>query len=391
MATPLIQLALDSLDFEQTMNLAEKTAPFIDIFEIGTPCIKHNGIDLVRALRAKFPDKLLLVDLKTMDAGQYEAAPFYAAGADICTVLGVSGLPTIAGVVKAGAAHGAEAQVDLINVPNKLECAIEAAQLGARIIGVHTGLDAQAAGQTPYADLNAIAGLGLDVRISVAGGINASTVQQVVESGADIIVVGAAIYGAPCPVDAARTIRRIADGKTTHRHMILDKISSILSATDDSYHAKLTDMLDGAARVFVAGAGRSGLVCKFFAMRLVHSGYDASVVGEVVTPSIKKGDLLIVISGSGETEQLIAFTKKARTEGAKILLISSKASSTIGDMADAVFQIGRTEQYGKVVGMPMGTVFELSTLAFLESAISHIIHEKGIAEEVMRSRHANLE
>ncbi|NOS73737.1 MAG: 3-hexulose-6-phosphate synthase [Methyloglobulus sp.] len=391
MATPLIQLALDSLDFEQTMNLAEKTAPFIDIFEIGTPCIKHNGIDLVKALRAKFPDKLLLVDLKTMDAGEYEAAPFYAAGADICTVLGVSGLPTIAGVVKAGAAHGAEAQVDLINVPNKLECAIEAAQLGARIIGVHTGLDAQAAGQTPYADLNAIAGLGLDVRISVAGGINASTVQQVVESGADIIVVGAAIYGAPCPVDAARTIRRIADGKTTHRHMILDKISSILSATDDSYHAKLTDMLDGASRVFVAGAGRSGLVCKFFAMRLVHSGYDASVVGEVVTPSIKKGDLLVIISGSGETEQLIAFTKKARAEGARILLISSKASSTIGDMADAVFQIGRTEQYGKVVGMPMGTVFELSTLSFLESAISHIIHEKGIAEEVMRSRHANLE
>ena len=391
MATPLIQLALDSLDFEQTMNLAEKTAPFIDIFEIGTPCIKHNGIDLVKALRAKFPDKLLLVDLKTMDAGEYEAAPFYAAGADICTVLGVSGLPTIAGVVKAGAAHGAEAQVDLINVPNKLQCAVEAAQLGARIIGVHTGLDAQAAGQTPYADLNAIAGLGLDVRISVAGGINASTVQQVVESGADIIVVGAAIYGAPCPVDAARTIRRIADGKTTHRHMILDKISNILSATDDSYHAKLTDMLDGASRVFVAGAGRSGLVCKFFAMRLVHSGYDASVVGEVVTPSIKKGDLLVIISGTGETEQLIAFTKKARAEGAKILLISSKASSTIGDMADAVFQIGRTEQYGKVVGMPMGTVFELSTLSFLESAISHIIHEKGIAEEVMRSRHANLE
>lgn len=391
MATPLIQLALDSLDFEQTMNLAEKTAPFIDIFEIGTPCIKHNGVDLVKALRGKFPDKLILVDLKTMDAGEYEAAPFYAAGADICTVLGVSGLATIAGVVKAAAAHGAEAQVDLINVPNKRKCAQEAAQLGARIIGVHTGLDAQAAGQTPYADLQDVASLGLDVRISVAGGINASTVQQVAESGADIIVVGAAIYGASCPADAARTIRRIADGKTTHRHMILDKISSILSATENSYYEKLTDMLDNASRIFVAGAGRSGLVCKFFAMRLVHSGYDTSVVGEVVTPSIKSGDLLVVISGSGETEQLIAFTKRAKAEGGKILLISSKASSTIGDMADAVFQIGRTDQYGKVVGMPMGTVFELSTLSFLESAISHIIHEKGIAEEVMRSRHANLE
>jgi 3-hexulose-6-phosphate synthase / 6-phospho-3-hexuloisomerase len=391
MAIPLIQLALDSLDFEQTMNLAEKTAPFIDIFEIGTPCIKHNGVDLVKTLRAQFPDKLLLVDLKTMDAGEYEAAPFYAVGADICTVLGVSGPATIAGVVKAATAHNGEAQVDLINVPNKLECAKEAARLGARIIGVHTGLDAQSAGQTPYADLRDVAGLGLDVRISVAGGINAATVQQAIESGADIIVVGAAIYGAPCPSDAARTIRRIADGKTTHRHMILDKIATVLSATNDSYYNQLTDMLDNASRVFVAGAGRSGLVCKFFAMRLVHSGYDASVVGEVVTPSIKNGDLLIVISGSGETEQLIAFTKKARTEDARILLVSSKASSTIGDMADAVFQIGRTDQYGKVLGMPMGTIFELSTLSFLEGAISHIIHEKGIPEEAMRSRHANLE
>lgn len=391
MASPLIQMALDSLDFGQTLSLAEKTAPYVDIFEIGTPCIKHNGVDIVKALRANFPDKLILVDLKTMDAGEYEAAPFYAAGADICTVLGVSGSATMAGVIKAAKEYKAEAQIDLINVPNKLECAKEAARLGARIIGVHTGLDAQAAGQTPFADLNAIAGLGLDVRISVAGGINANTVQQVVESGADIIVVGAAIYGAPCPADAARTIRRLADGKTTHRDMILDKISSVLGATNDDYYQQLTDMLDSANRIFVSGAGRSGLVGRFFAMRLVHSGYDTSMVGEVVTPSIRKGDLLVVISGSGETEQLIAFTKKAQTEGAKILLICSKSSSTIGDMANLTFQIGRSDQYGKVLGMPMGTVFELSTLSFLEGAISHIIHEKGIPEEEMRYRHANLE
>jgi len=82
------------------------------------------------------------------------------------------------------------------------------------------------------------------------------------------------------------------------------------------------------------------------------------------------------ISGSGETEQLIAFTKNARKVGANIVLISAKSASTIGDLADAVFQIGSSEQYGKVLGMPMGTVFELSTLFFLEATISHIIHEK---------------
>ncbi|MBK8815734.1 MAG: 3-hexulose-6-phosphate synthase [Methylococcaceae bacterium] len=193
MAKPLIQMALDSLDFDATVGLATQVAPYVDIFEIGTPCIKHNGVKLVSELRARFPDKLILVDLKTMDAGEYEATPFYAAGADICTVLGVSGLATIAGVVKAANAHGAEAQIDLINVDDKIGCARASADLGAQIVGVHTGLDAQAAGHTPFADLGAIASLGLPVRISVAGGIKQSTVQDVVQAGANIIVVGAAI------------------------------------------------------------------------------------------------------------------------------------------------------------------------------------------------------
>ena len=211
MAKALIQMALDSLDFDATVGLATLVAPYVDIFEIGTPCIKHNGINLVRELRERFPDKLLLVDLKTMDAGEYEATPFYAAGADIVTVLGVSGLATCQGVIKAANAHGAEAQIDLINVEDKVACARATAEAGAQIMGIHTGLDAQAAGHTPFADLNDIAALGLPVRISVAGGIKASTVQDVVRAGASIVVVGAAIYGAASPADAAREIRELVD------------------------------------------------------------------------------------------------------------------------------------------------------------------------------------
>ena len=211
MARPLIQLALDSLDNSQTLKLASLAAPYIDIIEIGTPNIKHNGVNLVRELKRKFPGKLILVDLKTMDAGEYEATPFYAAGADICTVLGVSGLATIGGVVKAANAYNAEAQVDLINVPDKISCAKEASKIGAHIIGVHTGLDAQAAGQTPFADLQNVVKLGLPVRISVAGGIKQSTAKQVAQAGANIIVVGAAIYGAASPADAAREIRELVE------------------------------------------------------------------------------------------------------------------------------------------------------------------------------------
>ena len=210
----LTQMALDSLDFDQTVALATKVAPHVDILEIGTPCIKHNGIKLLETLRAKFPNNKILVDLKTMDAGYYEAEPFYKAGADICTVLGTADLGTIKGVVDVANKYGKEAQVDLINVNDKAKRTQEAAKLGAHIIGVHTGLDQQAAGQTPFTDLKLVTGLGLGVKVSVAGGIKPATVQQVVDAGANIVVAGAAIYGAPDPAAAAAEISGLAKGQT---------------------------------------------------------------------------------------------------------------------------------------------------------------------------------
>mmetsp|Transcript_2227 Transcript_2227/g.3827 ORF Transcript_2227/g.3827 Transcript_2227/m.3827 type:complete len:214 (-) Transcript_2227:126-767(-) len=211
MAKALIQMALDSLDFDQTIALAEQVAPYVDILEVGTPCIKYNGLEIVTALKNKFPNNLILVDLKTMDAGEYEATPFYEAGADICTVLGVSDKATMGGVIKAANANNAEAQIDLINVSSKTGVATEAARNGAQIIGVHTGLDAQAAGQTPFEDLKTITGLGLNVKVSVAGGINKDTIQSTVQAGAAIVVVGAAIYGAPSPAESAKELRALVD------------------------------------------------------------------------------------------------------------------------------------------------------------------------------------
>ena len=205
------QMALDSLDFDATMALAETVAPHVDILEIGTPCIKHNGIPLLKALREKFPNNQILVDLKTMDAGEYEAEPFYAAGGDICTVLGAAGIATIKGVIAAAKKHGGECQVDMINVNDKAAFAKECVAAGAQIIGVHTGLDAQAAGDTPFADLADIAAaVGDSAKISVAGGVKADTAQQVKDAGASIIVAGAAIYGAADPAAAAAEITAIA-------------------------------------------------------------------------------------------------------------------------------------------------------------------------------------
>jgi len=211
MAKPLIQLALDSLDYDVTVRLAQVAHRYVDIIEIGTPCLKVNGLALVKDLKSRFPTKQILVDLKTMDAGYYEAEPFFAAGADITTVLGTADLDTIKGVINVANKYGKCAQVDLINVIDKAACARAAAAAGAHIIGIHTGIDQQIAGQTPFADLASLLSLGLGVRVSVAGGIKHATVQDVVRAGANIIVVGGAITGSKDAGKAASEIRDLVE------------------------------------------------------------------------------------------------------------------------------------------------------------------------------------
>ena len=211
MAKPLIQLALDSLDYDTTIKLAQVAHRSVDIIEIGTPCLKVNGLALLKDLKARFPTKQILVDLKTMDAGYYEAEPFFKAGADITTVLGCADVDTIKGVIAVANKYGKKAQVDLINVADKASLARCAADAGAHIIGVHTGIDQQIAGQTPFADLAALLALGLPVLTSVAGGIKQSTVQDVVRAGASIVVVGGAITGAKDPAASAAEIRALVD------------------------------------------------------------------------------------------------------------------------------------------------------------------------------------
>ncbi|KAG1647978.1 3-hexulose-6-phosphate synthase [Nymphon striatum] len=144
-----------------------------------------------------------------MDAGFYEAEPFYKAGADICTVLGCADIGTIKGVIDVANKYGKKAQVDLINVADKAALTKEVVAAGAHIIGV-TGLDQQAAGQTPFTDLATIAALNTGAEISVAGGVKADTAAQVRDAGASIIVAGAAIYGAADPAASAAEITAIA-------------------------------------------------------------------------------------------------------------------------------------------------------------------------------------
>ena len=201
-----LQLAMDVLTIADALALAGKAAPYVDIIELGTPLIKAEGLRAVTAIKDAHPDKIVFADLKTMDTGELEAGIAFSAGADLVTVLGTAGDSTIIGAVKAAKEHGKGIVVDLIGVADKATRAREVTALGVEFVEMHAGLDEQAEEGFTFQTL-LTDGANSGVAFSVAGGVNASTIASVQQSGASVAVAGGAIYGANDPAAAAAELR----------------------------------------------------------------------------------------------------------------------------------------------------------------------------------------
>ena len=117
---PVLQLALDFLNLNRALKVAEEAVHGgVDWLEAGTPLIKSEGLDSIRALRKKFPKITLVADMKTMDVGRVETEAAAKAGADIVCVLGASSNSTIRECVEAGKNYGASIEVDLMEIKEK--------------------------------------------------------------------------------------------------------------------------------------------------------------------------------------------------------------------------------------------------------------------------------
>jgi 6-phospho-3-hexuloisomerase len=174
------------------------------------------------------------------------------------------------------------------------------------------------------------------------------------------------------------------------------EIGRALASTPPEDAERLVDLVLGARRIFVAGAGRSGLVTKAFAMRLAHLGLAVFVAGDATTPSAAAGDLLIVGSGSGETAGLVAIADKAKAIGMHIALVTVAPDSRIARLADAVVRIPAPTPKAKDGGasssiQPMGTLFEQTMLVLLDGVVLRLMERTESDAAAMFARHANLE
>ncbi|RLI83656.1 6-phospho-3-hexuloisomerase [Archaeoglobales archaeon] len=165
---------------------------------------------------------------------------------------------------------------------------------------------------------------------------------------------------------------------------------------DISQVEELIASINSSQNIFIMGAGRSGFVAKAFAMRLMHLGYSVYVVGETVTPKIKKEDLLIAISGSGETSSVINIAMKAKSMvGSKVAALTSNRNSNLARLSDVVVTLKgkvKTEKDEKIAKLaPLGTMFELTSLIFLDALVAELLNMKGLNEEDLKERHAILE
>ncbi len=208
MMEPVVQLALDFVNIEQALRVArEAVAGGVDWLEAGTPLIKAEGLNAVRRLRAEFPDRTIVADMKVMDAGRIEVECAAKAGANIVDVLGQACNETIAECIEAGANFGARIAVDLIAVPHPVERAVELAKLRPDFIGVHTSIDEQMHGKVGFGVLAEIARR-IEIPLAIAGGINSQTCVAAVENGASVVIVGGAISKSPDARKAAAEIKQ---------------------------------------------------------------------------------------------------------------------------------------------------------------------------------------
>ncbi len=169
---------------------------------------------------------------------------------------------------------------------------------------------------------------------------------------------------------------------------IVDRAGAALARVDPPTVARILELFARSPKIFVYGAGRSGIIGRALAMRLVQAGLSAYVIGESVTPIVQKGDLVVIFSNRGESYSSIQTANIVRREGAELIVVTSRPSSKIAHAATVLISLEIPDDADRPIYAPLGTVFEAASLRLSDALIAEWMRARGETEESMRRRHA---
>jgi 6-phospho-3-hexuloisomerase len=176
---------------------------------------------------------------------------------------------------------------------------------------------------------------------------------------------------------------------------VLGELGAVFTHLDEEIPRQMTAAITQSRRIACHGVGREGLMMKAFAMRLMHLGFDAHVVGDMTTPPLGAGDLLIASTGPGSTPTILAVMNVARSAGAQVILITAQPESKAAQVADDVIylpaQTMANDGEGSSSLLPMGSIYEIAMLLFFDLIALLLRDQTDQTADQMRRRHTNLE
>ncbi|MGA8542399.1 MAG: SIS domain-containing protein [Thermoplasmata archaeon] len=175
---------------------------------------------------------------------------------------------------------------------------------------------------------------------------------------------------------------------TRTQRYIEERVTVALDRLNPATVASVVALLARAPATFVYGAGRSGILGRAFAMRLVQIGLTAYVIGESVTPIVRRGDVVFILSGRGESQSSIQTANIVRREGAELIVVTGRAASKLAHIATALLPLDFPEDPERPKFAPLGTLFESASLRLTDALIAELMQARGETEESMRRRHA---
>ncbi len=173
---------------------------------------------------------------------------------------------------------------------------------------------------------------------------------------------------------------------------VSEEVGKVCSSVDEMELEALGTKIEEADSIYIYGNGRSGLVGRMTAMRLMHSGYRVYVIGETTTPAFREGDLLLILSGSGKGHSVRTMTEKAKRLGGNTALVTASDDKELRETFDAVLSIDASTKHNDIPTIqPLGNQFDQSMHLILDGLIIHLNKKAVKDDREIKAKHFNLE